>query len=386
VTPLDLSQNPPAPAEPAVYAELDELKSRLRVLREEAAANEQKLRRNHEREIALLRAETLPELFAAVTSGLGASFALDAVSLVLEDPNHEIRHLLIGAGHPLEEFPDVLIVDSLAALAPQLGSLYRPWLGAYVRPDHELLFPRRRGLASLALVPLGRQGRATGMLCFASQDAERFTHRMASDFLQHLGAVVAVCVENACNRARVLRSGLADYLTGWHNRRYLHARMREELARAQRHGGPVSCLMIDVDWFKSINDQYGHLGGDEALKEITGRIEAQVRASDTAARFGGDEFALLLPNTPMAEAGHLADRIRAVMAAPVELGAERFVRITLSMGAATVVPGRADHDLKALADQLLAQADAALYSAKAAGRDRVVLGPEKSPDSTIATA
>jgi diguanylate cyclase (GGDEF)-like protein len=354
-------------------AEIEELRARLRRLSDEAAENEKKLKRAQERQIDLLRAETLPDLFAVVTRRLAASYALDAVTLVLEDPHHEIRHLMLGTGDHPDDFPGVQFVDALSVVAPQFAALHRPWLGKFVRPDHGLLFPgaAQKDVKSLALVPLRRQDRNAGVLCFGSRDPERFTHRHGSDFLQHLGSIVAVCIENASNRARVLKSGLADYLTGWHTRRYLHARLREELARAQRHGGHVACLMIDVDWFKQINDTYGHLGGDEAIREIAQRIEGQIRASDTAARFGGDEFSLLLPDTTLPDAGRLAERIReAVIATPIELGHGQSHAVTLSMGAAAVAPTRADEDLKSLADRLLADADAALYRAKAAGRNR----------------
>ncbi len=366
------------PAEPR-DAELEDLRTRLRRLRDEALENEKRLKRAQERQLELLAAETLPELFAVVTQGLAASYQLDAVTLVLEDPQHEVRHLMLGTGDHPDDFPGVQFVDALSVLAPQLAALHRPWLGKFVRPDHGLLFPAgvQKDLQSLALLPLRRHARTAGVLCFGSRDAERFTHRYGTDILQHLGSVVAVCVENAANRARVLKSGLADYLTGWHTRRYLHARLREELARAQRHGGHVSCVMIDVDWFKQINDTYGHLGGDEAIREIAQRIEAQIRASDTAARFGGDEFSLLLPDTTLGDAARLAERIRAaVTATPVEIAHGQFHPVTLSMGAAAVRPTRADTDLKSLADRLLADADAALYRAKAAGRNRFVAGGE----------
>jgi len=351
--------------------EADELRARLRSQRDAAVANEQKWQRTRERELELLSAETLPDLFRLMTSGMAASYALDAVQLVLEDPNHEIRHLLLGGGDRPEEFPSVTFVDTLAGLAPQVGALRQPWLGAWVRADHDLLFPGQRELKSLALLPLSRQGRLAGVLCFGSRDQQRFTHRLGAHFLQHLASIAAVCLENAANRARVLRSGLADYLTGWHNRRYLQSRLREELARAQRVGASVACLMIDVDHFKSVNDSCGHLGGDEALREITARIEVQVRASDTAARFGGDEFALLLPATSLEDAVRLGERIRTAMKPPIGVGGKATRSITLSMGAAAVSPSRTDGDLKALGDRLLADADAALYAAKAAGRDRV---------------
>ena len=90
--------------------------------------------------------------------------------------------------------------------------------------------------------------------------------------------IVVISLENAVNRARLVRSGVTDFLTGWHNRRYFHNRLREELARAERTGKPLACLMIDVDNFKEINDRFGHLAGDEALKEVARRAEAEIRA------------------------------------------------------------------------------------------------------------
>jgi diguanylate cyclase (GGDEF)-like protein len=356
-------------------AEIAELRARLRRLVDEAAANEQKLQRTLERELELLRAESLPELFELVTGGLAASYSLDAVLLVIEDAHHEIQHLLLGAGHRPADYPAVRFVDTLVGLAPQFAALRRPWLGGFVRADHGLLFGNSTELRTLAFLPLRRLGRTVGVLCFASGDAERFSHRHGADFLQHLASVVAVCLENACNRARVLRSGLSDYLTGWHNRRYLNARLREELARSQRTGASVACMMIDVDFFKAINDRFGHAGGDEVLREVAARIEGHVRASDTAARFGGDEFTLLLPETSLEDAMRLAERIRAALEPEVEVLQGQVCRVTLSIGAAAVPAPDRGADLKGVADRLLGEADAALYRAKAAGRNRAMASP-----------
>jgi two-component system, cell cycle response regulator len=238
-----------------------------------------------------------------------------------------------------------------------------------------LLFPGIANLKSAALVPLPRKDRATGALCFGSRDPARFTRHHATDFLAHLGAVAAVCIENAVNRARLLRAGITDFLTGWHNRRYLQQRLKEELARAQRHAGSMACLMIDIDRFKGINDGYGHLAGDNALKEVAHRVEAQIRSMDTAARFGGDELAILLPEASAAEALKLAERIREVIAAtPFTLTDQVERSLTVSVGVSTVSPGRHEADLKAVADRLIADADAALYRAKALGRNRVQVG------------
>jgi two-component system, cell cycle response regulator len=355
--------------------ENEELKRRLMEMTAEAANNETILKRTQARELTLLRADTLAQLLHAMVDGLRESYSLDAVSVVLLDPQHEVRHLLMAGGDRPEEFKQIFFVDSLIGLAPQLTALHKPWLGPFIGADHHLLFPGTTSLKSAALVPLPRKDRVTGALCFGSRDATRFTRHHGTDFLAHLGAVAAVCVENAVNRARLLRAGITDFLTGWHNRRYLQQRLKEELARAQRHAGTMSCLMIDIDRFKSINDGYGHLAGDNALREIAHRVEAQIRSMDTAARFGGDELAILLPDATAAEAARLAERIREVVAAvPFVLTPQIERSLTVSVGVASIAPGRDETDLKAVADRLLADADAALYRAKALGRNRVQVG------------
>ncbi len=358
-----------------IAQENEDLKKRLKEMTAEASNNETILKRTQARELTLLRADTLAQLLHAMVDGLRESYTLDAVSVVLLDPQHEIRHLLLAGGDRPDDFKQIFFVDSLVGLAPQLAALHRPWLGPYVGADHHLLFPGNANLKSAALVPLPRKDRATGALCFGSRDPTRFTRHHGTDFLAHLGAVGAVCIENAVNRARLLRAGITDFLTGWHNRRYLQQRLKEELSRAQRRAGTIACLMIDIDRFKSINDGYGHLAGDSALKEVTHRVESQIRSMDTAARFGGDELAILLPEASAAEAATLAERIREVIAAaPFKLSADVERNLTVSVGVAAVSPGRHDADLKALADRLLADADAALYRAKALGRNRVQMG------------
>ncbi len=355
--------------------ENEDLKQRLKDMTAEAANNENILKRTQARELTLLRADTLSQLLRTMVDGLRESYALDAISVVLLDPQHEIRHLLIAGGDRPDEFKQILFVDSLVGLAPQLAALHRPWLGPFTGADHHLLFPGSVNLKSVALVPLPRMDRPIGALCFGSCDSSRFTRHHGADFLAHLGAVAAVCIENAMNRSRLLRAGITDFLTGWHNRRYLQQRLKEELARAQRRGSSIACLMIDVDQFKGINDGYGHLAGDKALKEIAGRVEEQIRTMDTAARFGGDELAILLPDASSAEAATLAERIRkAISAKPFSLTPQIKRSLTVSVGVASVLPGREVTDLKTLADRLLADADAALYRAKALGRNRVQVG------------
>ena len=356
----------------ALEHENGELKARLAELTEEAARNEALLRKTQERELDLLQAGSLVQLLERLIHGLRTVYQLDAVSLVLHDPQHETRHLLSGDGFGEDRLAEVLFVDSVVTLAPQLAALERPWLGAYRAADHELLVPRGTALGSLALIPLMRGGELEGVLVFGSCDRRRFTSELASDFLAHLGVVAAVCIENAVNRARLVRSGLTDFLTGFHNRRYLHARLCEELARAQRARKSVACLMIDVDHFKRINDQYGHLAGDSVLREVAQRIDQEMRVSDTGARFGGDEFAIVLPDGSLADGMIVAQRVlNAVRGTPIPITPGVSETVTLSIGVAVAEPGADTRDFKSLAERLMAEADSALYQAKGAGRNGI---------------
>jgi two-component system cell cycle response regulator len=132
--------------------------------------------------------------------------------------------------------------------------------------------------------------------------------------------------------------------------------------------------MLDMDHFKRVNDTWGHAAGDAVLRELAQRIDSQVRASDVAARFGGEEFVVLLPKTEGASARLLADRIRtAISASPFDLPCGEAVTMTVSIGIAEVHPEPDDADLKTLGDSLIARADVALYAAKSAGRDCVVV-------------
>jgi two-component system, cell cycle response regulator len=346
------------------------LRARLAAVTVEVSRNDSLLRKTQERELELLRADSLAQLFERLIHGLRTSYQLDEVALILHDPQHEIRHLLSGDTSTLAEPPGVCFVDALITVAPQLTNLERPWLGPYCKADHELLVPGLAPPGSLALIPLRRHDQLDGVLVFSSTDPFRFTNELASDFLAHLGLVAGICIENAVNRARLLRSGLTDFLTGFHNRRSMQARLREELARAQRARHSLACLMIDVDQFKRINDQYGHLAGDHVLREVAHRIDAEMRLSDIGARFGGDEFAMVLTQASVAHGEKVARRVlQAVRSHPVLVGKGVTETITLSIGVAVAKPAGGKHDYKVLAERLIAEADAALYRAKSAGRN-----------------
>jgi diguanylate cyclase (GGDEF)-like protein len=155
-----------------------------------------------------------------------------------------------------------------------------------------------------------------------------------------------------------------DTLTGLRNARVFRERLDEEVARERRYGHPLSLLLIDVDWLKKINDRSGHRGGDDALVHVARALQQTARSTDVAARWGGDEFALLAPDTGAEDAVRLAERIRSLVSATALANGEL---VTVSIGVATTTGSR---DGPGLA--LRERADAALYSAKQQGRNRVV--------------
>lgn len=353
--------------------EIRHLRARIAALIEQAADNERLLKKSQQRELELLKAENLPQLFEAVCNGLAISYCLEIVTLVLVDPDHELRHLLMSDQLSLERFPRVALTDNLSAIAPQFSALKRPWLGGFNPAAHGRLFGGRQDVQSIAIIPLLRQDQLHGSINFGSTDPERFSRRLGTDFLAHLGVITAVAVENAVNRSRLVRSGLTDFLTGWHNRRYLDARLPEELARARRQKTSMACFVIDLDHFKEINDRYGHLAGDLALRTAAQRIARQIRAGDTAARFGGDEFVVVAPAISVAQAHALAERIRqAVCATAVELEPGVVTNLSLSIGVA-IMDAISDSELAATAERLLNDADTALYQAKQGGRNRTAM-------------
>jgi diguanylate cyclase (GGDEF)-like protein len=170
------------------------------------------------------------------------------------------------------------------------------------------------------------------------------------------------------NEDLLQRVSLTDPLTGLANRRLLDRRLREELARVDRYKNALSLMLLDLDGLKTLNDLKGHEAGDNAIRAVARTLQKTCRSTDVAARFGGDEFAVLAPNVTALEARTLAERVRRSLGMEASWVAVDLPPLTLSIGIA---------DLSTIAelhsDRLYSAADRALYRAKESGRDRVVL-------------
>lgn len=174
-------------------------------------------------------------------------------------------------------------------------------------------------------------------------------------------------VENAYHE-EIYRLTIIDGLTDAYNKRYLLEVLKKELERAKRYKRDLSLLMLDIDFFKKINDNYGHLVGDKVLRDLVGLIKANIRQEEIIGRYGGEEFVLVLPETDSKGAYMLAERLRKIIELYKFIFEDVVIPVTVSIGVSSL-NGREDIDYM----KLIEEADANLYKAKKSGRNRVVV-------------
>ncbi len=361
--------------------ENEELRQQLETLMAQARLNEQVMLRFQDAELRMLRVSSFTELFQYVLQEMKETFDLDMVTLALIDPEYEVRRMLVNLGIPAAEFPGLMCLDDPSLFHGLCGASLAPVLGQYKIASRTPFFSCDTPPASIAILPMVRQKKLIGSLNLGSRNEGRFAPGMATDFIGRLAAIIGVCLENVTNSERLKHLGLTDPLTGVHNRRYFDQRLLEEVTRAQRQSFPLSCLFLDIDHFKQVNDRYGHQTGDCVLREVAWRIKGQLRSIDVLGRYGGEEFAVLLVQTDMDSALIIAERIRHSIAEQRFRGeGDETPVATLSIGVATLSDCNRAQNAEALAQQLVARADQALYRAKQGGRNcvmAVMLGSDK---------
>ena len=358
-----------------LYRENQLLRRKLHAFLAQARENEQKMRRFQEQELRLIGTASLSELIQRVLFSYRTAFKLDVVSLVLYDAEYEVKRILGDVGVPLTEMEQLLFQHDLDLLDSLFGISTKPQLGPFHPQEQGFLFAEgTTPPQSVALLPLVRYGELIGSLNLGSNEASRYTASSATDFLQRLGTIVAICLENATNHERLKRVGLTDSLTGVNNRRFFDQRLKEEVARALRARKSLACLFLDVDHFKLVNDEYGHKVGDQVLWEVAGLIREQLRAEDVLGRYGGEEFAALLINASEGAALEIAERIRSVIQDHTfDVLDEGSLKVSISIGVAMLELDRNDAGIEILATDFVDQADQAVYRAKQQGRNKVML-------------
>ena len=190
------------------------------------------------------------------------------------------------------------------------------------------------------------------------------------DYLEQLTRQAAATINRANSYSTILQYATLDALTNLNNRRQFETRLGQEISITKRQGKPLCAMMIDIDFFKKVNDTYGHAAGDEVLRSVASIIKQALRESDIPSRYGGEEFAILLPFTHLEEAKIVGERLRkAVEVTPITINQDsdnkKQINVTISMGLA-------EFDSQETGEALFERADKALYNAKSNGRNQVV--------------
>jgi len=253
-------------------------------------------------------------------------------------------------GRPVfEEFPELETPEFLrgARMSLSFGSP-----AVFPQSLHHYLFPFK---------VLGTQN---GLFEHMQQHCAAAPLRQSDGEIRHVLITVQDVTERAISQRRLRELNIRDQLTGAYNRRFLDSRLAEEVKRHARYDRPLSVIMLDVDFFKKVNDQYGHEAGDRVLAEVAGRLSASIRKTDCLVRYGGEEFCCILPETALDNARLLAERFRQAVEQLAIAAGESELRVTISLGVARLEGG----DTPA---SFLKRADEALYDAKQGGRNQV---------------
>jgi diguanylate cyclase (GGDEF)-like protein len=261
------------------------------------------------------------------------------------------------------------IKDDLPSLEKmfQMGELKSPLVFERKQNDeHAEIYGMHADSHSMMVLQLSAQGQHLGFITAESHQSGAF-YDSNIRFAQALANEASISLENAILFREVERLSMTDPLTGLNNRRSFDIAARQNVRVAIRHKRPLSVLMLDIDFFKRVNDTYGHAAGDKVLVKIAHVCQQHIRSTDLLARFGGEEFCFLLPETNAKSAHLLADHLRtAISAIGFEANGQSF-SVTASVGISEC--SGEDDSL----ESLLERSDEALYSAKQAGRNCVVI-------------
>lgn len=359
-----------------------QLREKLDKLLREARRNEQTQSSFDDFSLSVVAAQGPQELFQLLLQEQ-KKFRVDEIRLCLVDRYHEVERLLTESythSYPGLSFIDTETCKLLVSEIPD-----RPVLGTRILAKYDWLidFKDNNKYQSAALLPLKRGKEFIGIQLLLSKDIKRYNKSYGTTFLTKLAAMIAISIENCINRQRTLELGYQDGLTNAYNRRYFDERLKHEIDRCLRNKTDLVCLFLDIDFFKKINDSYGHQVGDAVLVRLVALMQEQVRSSDIVARYGGEEFAVILPDTGIQIAHEVAERIRSQVENQKLIINDNMLHTTVSIGIASLsqikyqLGANDSKQLNQYADEidqlLLKKADEALYQAKQTGRNQVVI-------------
>ncbi|MDD5458455.1 MAG: sensor domain-containing diguanylate cyclase [Phycisphaerae bacterium] len=309
--------------------------------------------------IANVCVHSLPELLGVRSASL---YILEETSrmLHLQEHNHsrELNKIVsLNQNHPS---PMVMAVNSRQIiLTEDIENYNQPVIKRSQRPYSEHYKTR-----SCAIIPLICQGRVVGVLNLSDKNDDGALDEKHIALIELFAQLVGASIGNIKMFERMQRQACIDGLTGLANHKMFYDTLEKELWRSRRYGGKISLIMIDVDNLKKANDVFGHRAGDKVLKEISNHIKGNVRHIDLAARYGGDEFAVILPNTSLNDAKKVAQRMLDAVAQSTVKWKGSEIKLSISVGL-----GQYDSNISP--EDITSRSDAALYAAKQSGKNTV---------------
>lgn len=350
------------------------LKSQLHELLEVAHANQQIQDHFEVLERKILKARSLKEMARIIVKEIQRRFQVDHVTICLAlDPEDILRKAQAGYKRA-ESTPPYLRIVEPHVLKENLPKRVRgPILGAKITRPESPFFPGEAmaEIRSKAVVPLFLSKELIGTLNMGSRDPDRYASGKGTDFLRSLGGKISLVMDNILARQRLTELSVTDQLTGISNRRYFDEALIREVLRAQRYGAPLACMVMDLDGFKAINDRFGHQIGDEALKHVAQLLQGNSRRNDLVARYGGDEFAALLPHTSLEAALLVAEKYQRELRERIFASQAESVPLGLSIGMAALPETPVSKP-----EDLVREADQRLFRAKSQGDGAVVSTPD----------
>ena len=234
-------------------------------------------------------------------------------------------------------------------------------------PETEYILTNNDKIGAFPLI--SEEGEISG--CIVARSTLDALSKRDISYLEQLTRQSAITINRANSYSKILQYATIDALTNLNNRRQFELRLGQEIATTKRQNNPLCAMMIDIDFFKKVNDTYGHASGDAVLRGVASIIKSALRESDIPSRYGGEEFAILLPYTHIQEAQIVGERLRkAVESSPIPINDEntdvKSINVTISMGLA-------EFNNQETGEELFERADKALYDAKESGRNRVCL-------------
>ena len=366
--------NPVIDAKKAIFdkisSENQELRDKLSQIMKISRENEERQHHYDLLEEAIFAADNLSQLITSLRHELIARFHIPLVTVALLDFILErIEENPVKAAEtttellPLTNLPKGIYQNFFPQGQPLISSGLLPELAVFFQASKK----SKLEIGSSACIPLKAGKRVMGILMLASNNEKKFNPSLATDFVERLSSRLAIAIENLTIRSQLEKVSRTDQLTGLYNRRSLAELLPLEFERAKRYRHPLSIVMIDLDDFKKINDQYGHGAGDLILSSMGEILLDNTRRNDAVIRYGGDEFLILMPHTDQQQARIVATKILEKTAkTEIPLAENVKAACAISVGLATFPAAGIETP-----EELLNQADQNLYAAKKEGKGKI---------------